>query len=334
MSKENKLNYRLERGHGIILPDAEVGLDVSGNVARHIFVSHAHADHLPRDRHMHVYASPATARLMRVRGFQGDVTELAFRQPVEFDRCRVTLWPAGHILGSAMIEVETDAGRVLYTGDYKTPPSPVTEGFACPEATDFFITEATFPLPIYRWRPHEALFAEMRSFASEALGEGYTPVFLGYNLGKAQEIMHGLAPLGVPMQIHGAGYELCRVYEEAGIALGNWEKYDRATVQDGRILITPSSSLDAPMLRNIRRKRVAYVSGWATHESRRVQLTIDKLFPLSDHIDFFELLELTEKLNPRKVYITHTPNPRVVQHYLAERGIASQPLEMEGYEDD
>ncbi len=331
---KHNLNYRLERGHGIILPDADVGLDVSANVAKHIFVSHAHADHLPRDRYMHVYATPPTARLMQLRGFRGDVTELEFGKPVEFDYCRVTLWPAGHILGSAMIEVETEAGRILYTGDYKTPPSPVTEGFTCPDATDFFITESTFPLPIYKWKPHDELFAEMRAFATEALDEGYTPVFLGYNLGKAQEIMHGLAPLGLPVQIHGAGYELCKVYEEFGFPLGNWDKYDRATAQDGRILITPSSALESPMLRNIRRKRVAYVSGWATHESRRVQLTVDKLFPLSDHIDFFELLELCKKLNPRKVYITHTPNPRVVQHYLSEAGIASQPLEIEGYEDD
>ncbi len=328
------LNYTLERNHGIILPNQNIGLDVSGDVARHVFVSHAHADHLPRDRYIHVYATQATARLMRARGFKGDVTELDFESPLELENARVTLYPAGHILGSAMVGIESDEGHTLYTGDYKTPPSPVTEGFSRPESVDYFITEATFPLPIYKWQPHEELFAEMREFAFKALKEGFTPVFLCYNLGKAQEVMHGLAPLGFTQQIHGAGYELCKIYDELGYDIGKFEPYSRDTVSDNRILITPSSSLDQPMLRNLKRKRVAYVSGWATHESRRTQLTIDKLFPLSDHIDFFELLDLCEALNPKMVYITHTPNPRVVSHYLSEKGIASRPLNMEGFDDD
>lgn len=328
------LNYTLERNHGIILPSQNIGLDVSGDVARHVFVSHAHADHLPRDRYIHVYATHATARLMRARGFKGDITELDFESPLELENARVTLYPAGHILGSAMVGIESDEGHTLYTGDYKTPASPVTEGFSRPDSVDYFITEATFPLPIYKWRPHEELFAEMRNFASEALIDGFTPVFLCYNLGKAQEVMHGLAPLGITQQIHGAGYELCKIYDELGYNIGRFETYNKDTVSDNRILITPSSSLDQPMIRNLKRKRIAYVSGWATHESRRAQLTIDKLFPLSDHIDFFELLDLAEALNPKMVYITHTPNPRVISHYLSEKGISSRPLNMEGFDDD
>lgn len=328
------LTYKIERNHGIILQKEEIGLDVSGDVAKHVFVSHAHADHLPRDRYIHVYATSATARLMQARGFKGDITEVDFGKPVEFDHARVTLYPAGHILGSAMIGIESDQGHTLYTGDYKTPPSPVTEGFKCPQKVDYLITEATFPLPIYKWRNHNDLFREMREFARQSLKEGYTPVFLCYNLGKAQEVMHGLAPLGITQQIHGAGYELCNIYREFGYELGSYEAYDRNSVNDGKILIAPSSSLEQPMIRNLRNKRVAYVSGWATHESRRTQLTIDKLIPLSDHIDFFELIQLCEKLSPKMVYITHTPNPRVVSHYLKQKGIQSQPLNMEGFDND
>ncbi len=327
------LKYRLEKSHGIILDESQIGLDVTGPVARHVFVSHAHADHLPRDRNMHVYTTPATAALMQARGFKGDITTLDFGAPLDLENSRVTLYPAGHILGSAMIGIETDEGNILYTGDFKTPPSPVTEGFDMPDQADYLITEATFSLPIYKWRPHDELFEEMRAFALKSLDDGYTPVFLCYNLGKAQEVMHGLAPAGAKVQIHGAGYELCKIYENFGYNLGSWERYDRETVQDGGILVTPSSSLEQPMLRNIRKKRIAYVSGWATHESRRVQLTIDKLFPLSDHVDFFELLRFCDALRPEMVYITHTPNPKVVKHYLQEIGIASQPLNLESHDD-
>ncbi|MCH8566653.1 MAG: hypothetical protein LAT67_00260 [Balneolales bacterium] len=327
------LSYKLEKNHGIILSKASLGLDVSGPVASHVFVSHAHADHLPRDRKMSVIATPATAALMRQRGFRGEVMELPFGETLDLERCSITLYPAGHILGSAMAGIDTEEGHVLYTGDYKNPPSPATEGFDVPETTNYFITEATFPLPIYKWKPHEVLFSDICAFAADSINDEAIPIFLCYNLGKAQEVMYALKDSGLSVQIHGAGYELCKIYESFGIPLGTYEKYDRDTLKTGKVLITPSSSLEQPMVRNIRRKRVAYVSGWATHEARRTQLTVDKLIPLSDHIDFFELIKLCRKLTPDMVYITHTPNPAVVEHYLANEGIAAMPLNLEVRDD-
>jgi putative mRNA 3-end processing factor len=319
--------------HGIMLPDLDISFDCSGANARHTFISHAHADHMPRDRSTSVYCSPNTLKLMQRRGYKGQATTLDFGESLETDRARITLYPAGHILGSAMVFVESDDGSVLYTGDYRTPPSPASEGFEIPEQVDHFITEATFGLPIYKWDSHEKLAEEVRSFASSTLEDDYTPVFLAYNLGKAQEVMHMLAPLDHPVQIHGAGYKMCDVYEEAGIELGNYESYDRDTCE-GNILITTTSAINNGFASNVRKKRIAYCSGWATREASRSQLTAHKLIPLSDHLDFFELIRLCEELNPLKVHITHTPNADVVQHYLDERNINSRFLDTEVDEDD
>jgi len=319
--------------HGILLPDLNIGFDYSGTDTQHTFISHAHSDHMPRSRKSTVYCTGNTYKLMRRRGFNGDATVLDFGEPLETDQARITLYPAGHILGSAMVFVECDDGSVLYSGDYRTPPSPASEGFKIPEQVDHFITEATFSLPIYKWASHDELSQQIRNFASETLADGYTPVFLAYNLGKAQEVMHMLAPLGHPVQIHGAGYKMCDVYEEAGIDLGNYETYDRETCE-GKILVTTSSALNNGFASNISKKRIAYCSGWATREAARSQLTVHKLIPLSDHLDFFELIRLCEELNPKRVHITHTPNAKVVQHYLNERNINSRFLDMETEEDD
>ena len=316
--------------HGIVLPDYGIGLDISRpGMAQYTFISHAHADHMPRDRAMSVYATPPTADFMRERGFRGDVHTLEFNEPLEMDHFRVTFFPAGHILGSAMTFIETGEGNLLYTGDYKTPPSPASEGFELPDKpVHQFITEATFSLPIYRWRMHEELFEEIRNFALEALDGGYTPIFLAYNLGKAQEVMHALAPLGHRVQIHGAGYKLCSTYEKFGIDLGHYEAYDRDRAE-GAILVTPTSVLSTVFASNIPKKRIAYCSGWASLESRRTQLTVDKLIPLSDHLDFFALLDLCEQMQPELVYLTHTPNPDVLHHYLGEMGITSKSMDLE-----
>jgi len=313
--------------HGILLPQVGIGLDYSGTKAEHIFISHAHADHVPRNRKLSVYATPPTASFMKLRGFGGEVKQLDFKETLETDKAKITFYPAGHILGSAMTFVESDFGNLLYTGDYRTPSSPATEGFELPEAQiDTFITEATFSLPIYKWKSEVELATQIKEFATRNLKEGYTPVFTAYNLGKAQELMFILKELKHPMQIHGAGFKLCKVYEEHGFSLGDYETYQRANCE-GKILITPSSTLGTGFASNIKKKRIAYCSGWAANESRQTQLKVDELVPISDHLDFFELINLCKKLNPKKVYVTHTPNPKVVQHYLEELGIESTFLD-------
>lgn len=314
--------------HGILLPQLGIGLDYSGSKAKHVFVSHGHADHIPWKSRGTVYATPPTSAFMKLRGVKYEVQELPFQQTLETENARVTFYPAGHILGSAMTFVESDFGNLLYTGDYRTPPSPATEGFELPDKPiNTFITEATFSLPVYKWRPYHELEAEITGFAREALENDHTPVFLAYNLGKAQEIMFMLKDLGHPIQIHDAGHKLCEVYEEHGFSLGNYEAYNRDSCE-GKILICPSSAINNGFASNVKKKRIAYCSGWAAMESRRSQLTVDKLIPISDHLDFFELIDLCEKLQPKITYITHTPNPNVVQHYLDKRGIPSQFLDM------
>lgn len=315
--------------HGILLPQLGIGLDYSGAKAKHVFVSHGHADHIPWKANGTVYATTPTATFMKLRGVKYAVQELPFGEAVKTEHANITFYPAGHILGSALTFIESKFGNLLYTGDYRTPPSPATEGFELPDAPIHqFITEATFSIPVYKWKPYEVIKTEIHEFARESLEQDYTPIFLAYNLGKAQEIMHLLRELNHPVQIHGAGFKLCRVYEQQGIALGNYETYDRESCE-GKILICPSSALNNGFASNVRKKLIAYCSGWAAMESRRSQLTVDKLIPISDHLDFFELINICEQIRPQKVYITHTPNPNVVKHYLDEREIESAFLDMD-----
>src|SRR5699024_6373349 len=179
------INIVKTSSHGILLPRLDIGFDYSGQDAEYIFISHAHADHMPGNRSLPVYATSHTIKLMERRGYRGNGTPLEFGETLHTSNADITLFPAGHILGSAMVYVESDEGSVLYSGDYKTPPSPASEGFSCPEQVDYFITEATFGLPIFKWAPLEELTDQVCRFATRALDEGYTPVFLTYSLGKA-----------------------------------------------------------------------------------------------------------------------------------------------------
>ncbi|TNE73515.1 hypothetical protein EP331_04200 [bacterium] len=322
------MQFELEHahGHGIVLPELKIGLDT--RFSQHLIqvISHAHADHVPHKTKRPILASPATIDLMIARGFKGDYEKLDFYTPFETDVARITLFPAGHILGSAQIFIESEKGNLLYTGDFKYPASPVSEGCFFPEKPiDIFIAEATFGLPIYKWKPQEFLDKSIVDFAKKHLNNGYTPIFLAYNLGKGQEVMHALAKAEIPMTIHDAGFELCKVYEQYGFHLGNYKKLGDSSHQ-GRALIIPSNALDSGSVQKISKQKVAYVSGWAALEARRQQMIIDARIPLSDHIDFYELLRVVEQLKPKKTYITHSPNPDMVCYFLQKNGFDAQPL--------
>ncbi len=315
---------RIEKNgnHGLLLPNLQIGLDSGKSDAQFTFISHAHADHVPSSRYLPVIATPATAALMRVRGFKGEITELDFRQPFETERFKATFYPAGHILGSAMTYIESELGTILYTGDYRTPPSPASEGFEFPDKVDVFITEATFSLPVYRWKSHDEIFEQIRTFALNTIQKDSVPVFVTYTLGKAQEVMMALAPLDIPMQLHDGAIGLSKVYEQFGFSIGKYSRIKPAEAK-GSILIVPMPYLSSQEMQSISDKRIAYCSGWAELANKQVLSGVDALISLSDHLDFFELIRLCKRMNPKHVIITHTPNPDVVGHYLQQAGIQS-----------
>ena len=61
----------------------------------------------------------------------------------------VTLFPAGHVLGSAQVLIEWQGARVVVSGDYKRAADPTCPPFELVPC-DLFITEATFALPVFQ----------------------------------------------------------------------------------------------------------------------------------------------------------------------------------------
>jgi Cft2 family RNA processing exonuclease len=85
------------------LSESDVYLDSRRGRAT-CFVSHAHADHL--GPHEHAICTPATERLARRRTQLQRITPLTYFTEFPLDnRTVMTLLPAGHILGSAMLHV-------------------------------------------------------------------------------------------------------------------------------------------------------------------------------------------------------------------------------------
>src|SRR5260221_9573597 len=114
---------RYERG--VHLPALDLWLD-PWDERPTAFVSHAHSDHI--GNHQEVILSTITAKLMTAR-LPGNRVEhqLEFRVPFSFRNAQLTLYPAGHIYGSAQAHLLFENQILLYTGDFKLRQSKTPE---------------------------------------------------------------------------------------------------------------------------------------------------------------------------------------------------------------
>jgi DNA ligase-1 len=293
------ISVQYERG--VYLPNEKIWLD-PWDAKPFAFVSHAHSDHIAP--HEEIVVSERTSRLMRAR-LPGERHEhvLPFGRPSTVRGLAITLLPAGHIFGSAQFFLESDAGSLLYTGDFKLRPGRSAEATEWQQA-DTLIMETTYGLPRYRLPPTELVVQQIVAFCREALEEGATPVLLGYSLGKAQEILCSLAEANLEPMLHGSVYRMTRIYEQFGQAFCEYERYDPKAVA-GKVLICPPSANRSRMIQGLTNKRVAMISGWAVEPNAIYRYQVDAAFPLSDHADYDDLLRYVGLVQPKRVLTLH-----------------------------
>ena len=290
---------------GVYLPTHDLWLDPWDNQP-FAFVSHAHADHI--GLHREVILSTVTSRLMHARLPDQKRLEhrLDFRQTAADIRpgLQITLFPAGHIAGSAQsfIESETE-GSLLYTGDFKLRAGLSAEATEWVQA-DTLIMETTFGLPRFRFPPTPEVLANVVKFCQEAIEEDVVPVLFGYSLGKSQEILMALDQAGLPAMLHGAVHRMTEVYRELKPDFPRFERYD-ADKLAGKVLICPPSANQSRMLQKIKARRTAMLTGWALTPGAVHRYQTDACFPLSDHADYDDLLRYVELVQPKRVLTLH-----------------------------
>lgn len=292
--------------HGLYVPPADLHLDAR-DAPGTVFVSHAHSDHCSRAAR--ILCTAETAALHDARRGAREAVTLRFGEQAPVADAAVTLLPAGHALGSAMIVAEAAEGRVAYTGDYKLRPNPFSPPVEIPRV-DELVMECTFGEPRYRFPPEDELLARLFAFVDGALAEGATPVLLAYALGKGQEVLWHLTRHGYDVVLHGAIANLCDLHVRLGYDFpgpGTWGRYERGKV-GRRVLLTTPGTRKTAMVQGLERKRVCHLTGWALHPgAHNMYRDCDLVLPLSDHADFGELVRTAVESGARKVWTVHGP---------------------------
>ncbi|HWY92106.1 MAG TPA: ATP-dependent DNA ligase [Chthoniobacterales bacterium] len=292
---------QVEFRRGIFLPNLDLWLD-PWDEQQTAFVSHAHSDHI--GNHREVILSQTTARLMAAR-LPGERIEhqLAFHTEIDFRNAAISLLPAGHILGSAQIYIETEGKSLLYTGDFKLRPGKSAEAAEW-RHTDTLIMETTYGLPRYQFPPTEEIISDVTKFCVETLEDGHVPILFGYSLGKAQEILAALRGSSLPIRLHPSVYKMTKLYEELYQPLPEYHLYDYANV-NGSVLICPPGANRTRLVQQIKNRRTAILTGWALQPGAIHRYQCDAAFPLSDHADYCDLLQYVDLVRPERVFTVH-----------------------------
>ena len=323
---------------GLYCPPGDFHIDPWRPVQRAV-ITHAHADHARRGHAAYLCAAPG-AGVLRAR--LGDITlqALPYGQAVDIQGVRVSLHPAGHVLGSAQVRVE-HGGRVwVASGDYFVSGHAGDANTTCepfePVRCDCFITESTFGLPIYRWRPQVEVMADIDAWWRANAEAGRASLLMAYSFGKAQRLLAGVdAGIG-PIVVHGAVQPLNEAYREAGVALPPTllldEVKDKAMLKRA-LVIAPPAVHGSAWARRLGDFGDAFASGWMLLRGARRRQGVDRGFVLSDHADWPGLQRAIAATGAQRVIVTHGQEAVMVR-WLQQQGLQAGSFRTEFGRDD
>lgn len=312
---------------GLHCPAADAWIDPWRPVSRAL-ITHGHADHARPGSGAYWAIQSGEAVLRQRLGAGIALTGVEYGQERRIGEALVSFHPAGHVLGSAQIRISAGGETWLISGDYKRDPDPSCAPFE-PVNADVLITEATFGLPIYRWRPGREVAAEILAWWR---GAAERPSLLfAYAFGKAQRLLAELAALGVTEEVllHGAVQALMPAYRLQGVVMPPTRpvsELPRSDALAGRLVIAPPSAHRSPWMKRFTSPRTAFVSGWMAVRGARRRRGFERGFALSDHADWDGLLRTVRDCGARQVFVTHGNSDGLARYLREEAGLAAEPL--------
>jgi putative mRNA 3-end processing factor len=300
-------------------------------------ITHAHADHA-RHGCGHYLTTRDGEGVLRLRlGSDASIQSVEYGESLMLGRVKLSLHPAGHILGSAQVRIESHGLTCVVSGDYKLEPDPTCAAFE-PVRCHAFVTESTFGLPIYRWPARKDVLAAIQAWWQGNQEAGKASLMFSYALGKSQRILAGLDPSIGPILTHGAVEKVNEAYRAGGIALPATQHVGtvaRSTSWSRALILAPLSARGTAWTRRFGAASTGFASGWMQIRGTRRRRAVDRGFVLSDHADWPGLLRAVESSGAQSVWVTHGYSA-VLARWLSERGLDARaiPTRFEGERDD
>src|SRR3954468_957725 len=322
-----RMDLVIVRPEGLYCPPGDFHIDPWRPVERAV-ITHAHGDH----------ARPGSAKYLSVaecapvlRKRLGDVAldAVNYGQSLHMNGVKVSLHPAGHVLGSAQVRIEYGGEVWVVSGDYKME-SDVTSAAFEPVRCHTFITESTFGLPIYRWMPQRQIFEDINAWWKANADEGRASVIFGYAFGKAQRLLAGVDASIGPIICHGAVEIINEAYRSAGVKLPHTIRAGAIPAPDYKraLIVAPPSAQSTPWLKRFGSYSDGFASGWMQLRGARRRRGVDRGFVLSDHVDWPGLQHAISATGATRIIVTHG-YANVLARWLQQQGLPASTFETE-----
>lgn len=284
-------------------------------------ITHAHSDHA-RPGNQYYLCHRYTTPLLQLRLGDNHYQSLEWGEAIYMDGVKVSLHPAGHIIGSSQVRVEQNGEVWVVSGDYKTENDGISGAFeAVPCHT--FISESTFGLPIYNWKPQQQIYTDIQNWVRSNQVTGRTSVLIAYSLGKAQRVLKAIEPATDRIFLHGAIWNTHQVLTAEGWELPAVQRVTPDIPKEqykGSVVIAPPSADGTPWMNRFAPFSVGICSGWMQVRGHQRRRNADAGFALSDHADWKGLLQAVKATGAEKVFVTHGFQA-AFSRYLNEQGI-------------
>jgi len=314
---------------GLHCPQGGFFIDPSTPVERAV-LTHAHADHARPGSRRTLSALPGRPLIEMRLGGESEHEFLRYGETRSLGGVRVSLHPAGHMLGSAQVRLEYRGEIAVVTGDYKTQPDPTCEDWQ-PVRCNHLVTESTFGLPVYRWPPPDDVFAEINAWWRSSAAEGKCCLLYGYAVGKAQRLLAGLDETIGPIFSHGAVEKGNQAYRRAGVRLPPTRPVSEMPADHdwrGAMVLAVPSAHGTSWIRRFGTVSTAMASGWMAVRGTRRRRAVDRGFVLSDHVDWAGLLSAIQQTSAETVWVSHGQTATVAR-YLNELGYDASPVALD-----
>ncbi len=292
-------------------------------------ISHGHSDHARWGSKAYL-CHTQTKPILETRLGPGTYETVEWGQTNYINGVKVSLHPAGHIIGSSQIRIEHEGEVWVFSGDYKTEDDGISAAFE-PVKCNTFITECTFGLPIYNWKPQAEIYNSIKEWIRGNQAAGKTSVLFAYSLGKAQRIMQPISEVTDTILVHGAVYNVHTALVNAGWNLPPVQRVTPDTPKEllkGAVVVAPSSAEGTSWMRKFAPFSVGVCSGWMQVRGAVRRRNVDAGFILSDHADWKGLLAAVKATGAEQVYATHGFQS-AFSRYLTEQGLDGREVKTE-----
>lgn len=270
-------------------------------------ITHAHSDHA-RSGSKHYLAHHLSKEILKYRlGADISIQTIAYAESIIKNGVEITLFPAGHIIGSAQIRVSFKGEIWVVSGDYKTENDGISTPFE-PVICHSFISECTFGMPVYKWKPQSDIFSDINHWWKLNKSENKTSVLVAYSLGKAQRIMQNLEENIGKVYTHGTIQNTNEALIKNGINLIETTRITSETKKEelkGNLVICPPSAVGSTWMNKLNPYSFGYCSGWMAIRGAKRRRSADRGFVLSDHADWDGLIASIKATKCETVYLTH-----------------------------